>query len=62
MESDLQYPSDLLSLYISQKMYPSSKQATRFEWELTKENVRPLKRGHNVRLLNHALQFHFDHQ
>ncbi|KFK36312.1 hypothetical protein AALP_AA4G106100 [Arabis alpina] len=25
-------------------MYPSSKQETRFEWELTKENVRPLKK------------------
>ncbi|XP_072968801.1 mitotic spindle checkpoint protein BUBR1 [Typha angustifolia] len=28
------------------------------EWELYKENVRPLKRGRNVSLLNHALKSH----
>ncbi|KFK31015.1 hypothetical protein AALP_AA6G057300 [Arabis alpina] len=40
----------------------ASKQETGFEWELFKENVRPLKRGRNVRLLNHALKSHTDHQ
>uniref|UniRef100_A0A1J3H135 Mitotic spindle checkpoint protein BUBR1 n=1 Tax=Noccaea caerulescens TaxID=107243 RepID=A0A1J3H135_NOCCA len=39
-----------------------SKQETGYEWELFKENVRPLKRGRNVRLLNHALKSHSDHQ
>lgn len=34
----------------------ASKQETGNEWELFKENVRPLKRGRNVRLLNHALK------
>ncbi|KAJ0240132.1 Mitotic spindle checkpoint protein BUBR1 [Hirschfeldia incana] len=40
----------------------ASKQETGNEWELFKENVRPLKRGRNVRLLNHALKSHTDHQ
>ncbi|ESQ51953.1 hypothetical protein EUTSA_v10016779mg [Eutrema salsugineum] len=40
----------------------ASKQETGFEWELFKENVRPLKRGRNVRQLNHALKSHSDHQ
>ncbi|KAL0740595.1 hypothetical protein Bca4012_082108 [Brassica carinata] len=40
----------------------ASKQETGHEWELFKENVRPLKRGRNVRLLNHALKSHSDHQ
>ncbi|KAF8108836.1 hypothetical protein N665_0104s0150 [Sinapis alba] len=40
----------------------SSKQETGHEWELFKENVRPLKRGRNVRLLNHALKSHSNHQ
>lgn len=40
----------------------SSNQETGFEWELFKENVRPLKRGRNVRLLNHALKSHSHHQ
>lgn len=28
------------------------------EWELFKENVRPLKRGRKVELLNHSLKSH----
>lgn len=40
----------------------NSKQETGFEWELFKENVRPLKRGRNVGILNHALKSHSDHQ
>lgn len=36
----------------------ASKQETGNEWELFKENVRPLKRGRNVRLLNDALKSH----
>lgn len=33
-----------------------TKQETGNEWELFKENVRPLKRGRNIHLLNHALR------
>ncbi|CAH2059577.1 unnamed protein product [Thlaspi arvense] len=40
----------------------ASKQETGYEWELFKENVRPLKRGRDVRLLNHALKSQSDHQ
>ncbi|KAL0722268.1 hypothetical protein Bca4012_036867 [Brassica carinata] len=40
----------------------ASNQETGHEWELFKENVRPLKRGRNVRLLNHALKSHTDNQ
>lgn len=36
----------------------ASNQETGFEWELFKENVRPLKRGRNIRLLNDALASH----
>ncbi|KAK9270482.1 hypothetical protein L1049_026062 [Liquidambar formosana] len=39
-----------------------SKQQTGNEWELFKENVRPLKRGRNVSLLNDALKSHTDYQ
>lgn len=40
----------------------ASKQETGHEWELFKENVRPLKRGRNVNLLNNALKSSTDHQ
>ena len=40
----------------------ASKQETGNEWELFKENVRPLKRGRNVKLLNHSLKSHSDIQ
>ncbi|XP_061966762.1 mitotic spindle checkpoint protein BUBR1-like [Populus nigra] len=40
----------------------ASKQETGNEWELFKENVRPLKRGRNVGLLNQALKYHSDYQ
>lgn len=40
----------------------ASKQETGNEWELFKENVRPLKRGRNVRLLNQALKSSTDSQ
>lgn len=39
-----------------------SKRKTGNEWEMFKENVRPLKRGRNVNLLNHALNSHNDNQ
>ncbi|CAH8389353.1 unnamed protein product [Eruca vesicaria subsp. sativa] len=39
----------------------ASNQETGHEWELYKENVRPLKRGRNVNLLNQALKSHTDH-
>lgn len=37
-----------------------SKRKTGNEWELFKENVRPLKRGRNVNLLNEALKSQVD--
>ncbi|KAF2310813.1 hypothetical protein GH714_017431 [Hevea brasiliensis] len=40
----------------------ASKQETSYEWELFKENVRPLKGGRNVRLLNDALKSHAHNQ
>nr|GMD31085.1 mitotic spindle checkpoint protein BUBR1 [Ipomoea batatas] len=40
----------------------ASKQETGNEWELFKENVRPLKRGRNISLLNDALKSHSDFQ
>lgn len=40
----------------------ASKQETGNEWELFKENVRPLKRGRNISLLNDALKCHSDFQ
>ena len=40
----------------------TSKRQTGNEWELFKENVRPLKRGRNVDLLNHALKAHTNDQ
>lgn len=39
-----------------------SKQETGNEWELFKENVRPLKRGRNIHLLNNALKAQTDNQ
>ncbi|EXB56250.1 hypothetical protein L484_024787 [Morus notabilis] len=38
-----------------------SKRETGNEWELYKENVRPLKRGRKVSILNDALNFHNHH-
>lgn len=38
----------------------ASKRETGHEWELFKENVRPLKRGRNVAILNHSLKSHTD--
>ncbi|CAL1383580.1 unnamed protein product [Linum trigynum] len=37
-------------------LFLASKQETGNEWELFKENVKPLKRGRNVSVLNHALK------
>lgn len=37
-----------------------SKRETGNEWETFKENVKPLKRGRNVNILNHALKSHID--
>ncbi|XP_020237517.1 mitotic spindle checkpoint protein BUBR1 [Cajanus cajan] len=39
----------------------ASKRTSGNEWEIFKENVRPLKRGRNVNLLNHALSSHTHH-
>ncbi|XP_065880570.1 mitotic spindle checkpoint protein BUBR1 [Euphorbia lathyris] len=41
-----------------ESQFLASKEETGHEWELFKENVRPLKRGRNVRLLNDALKSH----
>ncbi|OMO99710.1 BUB1-related protein [Corchorus capsularis] len=40
----------------------ASKRETGVEWELFKENVRPLKRGRNIELLNHSLKAHVNDQ
>nr|XP_028954623.1 uncharacterized protein LOC103436676 [Malus domestica] len=40
----------------------ASKRETGNEWELFKENVRPLKRGRKVAILNEALKVHNDNQ
>ncbi|GKU98211.1 hypothetical protein SLEP1_g11242 [Rubroshorea leprosula] len=40
----------------------ASKRETGNEWELFKENVRPLKRGRNVSVLNDALKAHTQNQ
>ncbi|XP_031270267.1 mitotic spindle checkpoint protein BUBR1 [Pistacia vera] len=40
----------------------ASKQETGNEWELFKENIRPLKRGRNISLLNNSLASHNDIQ
>ncbi|KAF2310276.1 hypothetical protein P3X46_021679 [Hevea brasiliensis] len=45
-----------------ESQFLASKQETGYEWELFKENVRPLKRGRNVRLLNDALKSHNHNQ
>ncbi|WCJ44781.1 Mitotic spindle checkpoint protein BUBR1 [Euphorbia peplus] len=45
-----------------ESLFLASKDETGNEWELFKENVRPLKRGRNVRLLNHALKSHTQNQ
>ncbi|XP_022982014.1 mitotic spindle checkpoint protein BUBR1 [Cucurbita maxima] len=37
-----------------------SKRKTENDWELFKENVRPLKRGRNISILNNALKSHTD--
>lgn len=44
-----------------EEAFLASKQVTGNEWELYKENVRPLKRGRNVQLLNQALRSQQDH-
>lgn len=38
----------------------ASKRETGNEWELFKENVRPLKRGRKIAILNDALKAHND--
>lgn len=55
----------LLESEIEKKMDPeteflASKRMSATEWETFKENVRPLKRGRNVNLLNNALLSHTD--
>lgn len=37
-----------------------SKRKTQNDWELFKENVKPLKRGRNITILNNALKSHTD--
>lgn len=48
----------LSSVVDPETAFLASKKETGNEWELFKENVRPLKRGRNVGLLNHALKSH----
>ncbi|XP_058073340.1 mitotic spindle checkpoint protein BUBR1 [Magnolia sinica] len=49
-----------LSISDPEAEFLASKQETGNEWELYKENVRPLKRGRNVSLLNQALKSQTD--
>ena len=42
--------------------YLMSKRRTGNEWEMFKENVRPLKRGRKINLLNTALNAHNHNQ
>ncbi|KZV14676.1 hypothetical protein F511_41713 [Dorcoceras hygrometricum] len=46
------------SMLDPESQFLASKVETGHEWELFKENVRPLKRGRNVNLLNQALKSH----
>ncbi|KAK9164829.1 hypothetical protein Scep_000020 [Stephania cephalantha] len=50
------------SLLDPETLFLISNQNTGNEWEVFKENVRPLKRGRNVNLLNHSLKSLTDHQ
>ncbi|KAK3014335.1 hypothetical protein RJ639_008928 [Escallonia herrerae] len=53
---------NLASVMDPETEFLASKQETGHEWELFKENVRPLKRGRNVKLLNDALKSYSDNQ
>ncbi|KAL6527191.1 Mitotic spindle checkpoint protein bubr1 [Orobanche gracilis] len=57
MESIKLDESKPIEMFLDPEMeFLASKQETGNEWELFKENVRPLKRGRNVGLLNGALK------
>ncbi|GAA0141703.1 non-receptor serine/threonine protein kinase [Lithospermum erythrorhizon] len=47
---------DFTSYVDPETVFLASSQETGHEWELYKENVRPLKRGRKIDLLNHALK------
>ncbi|KAK2988170.1 hypothetical protein RJ640_020652, partial [Escallonia rubra] len=53
---------NLASVMDPETEFLASKQETGHEWELFKENVRPLKRGRNVKILNEALKSYSDNQ
>ncbi|KAH7839692.1 hypothetical protein Vadar_007395 [Vaccinium darrowii] len=53
---------EILSLDPETEFLYSKQATTGNEWELFKENVKPMKRGRNVRLLNDALKSHSDSQ
>ncbi|CAN1163052.1 Mitotic spindle checkpoint protein BUBR1 [Linum perenne] len=50
------------SILDPETQFLASKQETGNEWEIFKENVKPLKRGRNVSVLNQALQSQTNHQ
>lgn len=52
---------DPMALVDPETAFLTSERRTGNEWELFKENVRPLKRGRNVELLNEALRSQSDH-
>ncbi|KAK4421853.1 Mitotic spindle checkpoint protein BUBR1 [Sesamum alatum] len=59
MESSKLDGAESVELFLDPETeFLASKEETGNEWELFKENVRPLKRGRDVRLLNHALKSH----
>lgn len=47
-----------MELFDPETEFLVSKRETGNEWELFKENVRPLKRGRKIELLNSALKSH----
>lgn len=57
-ESSVNLVESLEPMLDPESQFLASKEETGHEWELFKENVRPLKRGRNVSLLNQALKSH----
>ncbi|XP_073047593.1 mitotic spindle checkpoint protein BUBR1-like isoform X2 [Primulina eburnea] len=57
-ESSVNFVASMEPMLDPESQFLVSKEETGHEWELFKENVRHLKRGRNVNLLNQALKFH----
>ncbi|XP_073135747.1 mitotic spindle checkpoint protein BUBR1 isoform X3 [Henckelia pumila] len=57
-KSSVDFVESMEPMLDPESQFLASKEETGHEWELFKENVRPLKRGRNVHLLNQALKSH----